>query len=228
MAKMNKAANAEEAVANVGVETPVEKTKQNPLAPTPLSANFADVMGDRPQPTLKAIAEIFEVPQQRLYSIAKQPIAGQVYDARVYNWLSISKFIDKRIGHEGDLFMSMEEVYLAAIAKDEELGSTDKRRGAREGSGNSKPAIDLGDGKSMPARRKEVAVGDDVKLKRYEDIVFKVAFLTETHIVLQVEGKPTLNCLSNWTFNQQLATGTTKVVAPAVATPDNNEIKDAE
>ena len=38
---------------------------------------FEDFIVGKPQPTLKAIAEIFDVPQQRLYSIAKQPVAGQ-------------------------------------------------------------------------------------------------------------------------------------------------------
>ena len=71
--------------------------------------------------------------------------------------------------------------------------------------------IDLGDGKSMPARRKDIAVGDTVYLKKYTD-TFKVVYLTDTHVVLQVEGKPTLNCLSNWTFNQQITDKAPEVV----------------
>ena len=164
---------------------------------------FEDFIVGKPQPTLKAIAEIFDVPQQRLYSIAKQPVAGQVYDARVYNWGAISRFISKRIGKEGDAFQTVEDVYNAAIARDEELASADKRRSPRKGAGSTKAMIDLGDGKSMPARRKDIAVGDTVYLKKYTD-TFKVVYLTDTHVVLQVEGKPTLNCLSNWTFNQQI------------------------
>ena len=163
---------------------------------------FMDVMADKVQPSLRAIADIFEVPQQRIYSVAKQPIAGEVYDARVYNWVAINKFIEKRIGKEGDKFATMEEVYDAAIARDEELATSDKRRGPRS-TGSAKVMIDLGEGKSMPARRKEIAVGDIVYLKKYEN-AFKVVFLTETHVVLQVEGNPVLTCLSNWTFNQQL------------------------
>lgn len=193
MAKLNKKVD-EVAEAEAVVETKV---------------TFADVMADRPQPTLRSIADIFGVPQQRIYSVAKQPIAGQVYDAKVYNWGAISKFIEKRIGKEGDAFQTMEEVYEAAIAHDEELGSQDKRRGSRGTS--AKAMIDLGDGKSMPARRKEVAIGDTVHLKRYEDVDFKVVYLTDTHVVLQVEGKSTLNCLSNWTFNQQLANTKTEL-----------------
>lgn len=169
---------------------------------------FAEVMAGKPQPSLKAIADIFEVPPQRIYSVAKQPVAGEVYDARVYNWGAISKFIEKRIGKEGDKFATMEEVYEAAIAHDEELASSDKRRQSRGGS--SKVMIDCGDGKQIPARRKEVAVGDTVYLKKYAD-AFTAVYLTETHIVLQVAGKPTLTCLSNWTFNQQVASEPAKV-----------------
>ena len=184
--------------------------------------NFLDVMGDRPQPTLRAIAEVFGVPQQRIYSVAKQPVAGQVYDAKVYNWGAISKFISKRIGKEGDEFATMEDVYNAAMAKDEELGASDKRRGSRTGgTGSSKVMIDLGDGKEMPARRKEIAVGDHISLKRYEGVDFEVVYLTDTHVVLQVVGKTVLNCLSNWTFNQQLVTDSksaAKVEATAPAT----------
>lgn len=160
-----------------------------------------EVMAGKPQPSLKSIADIFEVPPQRIYSVAKQPVAGEVYDARVYNWSAINKFIEKRIGHEGDKFATMEEVYDAAIARDEELASTDKRRQSRGGS--SKAMIDCGDGKSLPARRREIALGDVIFLKKYAD-AFKVVYFTETHVVLKVGDKPALTCLSNWTFNQQV------------------------
>ena len=159
---------------------------------------FLEVMEGKAQPSLKAIADVFGVPQQRLYSVAKQPIAGEVYDARVYNWGAISKFIEKRIGKEGDKFATMEEVYEAAVARDEELSLTDKRRGSH---GTSKSLIDLGDGKTMPARKKEINVGDKVVLKGIEEEL-EVVYLTSTHAVLKFG--ETLNCLSNWTFNQKV------------------------
>lgn len=187
-----------------------ENVATNEVATTTTTITFADVMSGKPQPSLKAIADIFEVPPQRIYSVAKQPVAGEVYDARVYNWGAISKFIEKRIGKEGDKFATMEEVYEAAIAHDEELASTDRRRQSRGGS--SKVMIDCGNGKQIPARRKELALGDTVYLKKYAD-TFKVVYLTETHVVLQVEGKSALTCLSNWTFNQQVANEPAKVDA---------------
>lgn len=185
------------------IVTNVESTEVEPMEKETVSLNFKDVIGARPYPSLRAIAEVFDVPPQRIYSIAKQPIAGQVYDKNVYNWDAISKFIIKRIGGADDAYKTLEEVYEACIAKDEELGSADRRRGSR-GAGTPKVMIDLGDGKQMPARRKEVKLGDTVKLKA-QDEKFTVVYLTDTHIVMQVNEGPALTCLSNWTFNQKLA-----------------------
>lgn len=178
-----------------------------------ITTNFLDIMEGKPQPTLKAIAEVFGVPQQRLYSVAKQPKAGEVYDARVYNWDAISRFIAKRIGHEGDAFQTMEEVYDAAMLKDEELAASDKRRTPR---GTAKALIDLGNGKQMPARRKEVAIGDTLYLKKHSE-TFEVVYFTETHVILRVADSPVLTCLSNWTFNQNISDAPAAVEAPADA-----------
>ena len=197
-----------------------ENTNENTTPETLTAITFADIMAGKPQPSLKSIADIFDVPPQRIYSVAKQPVAGEVYDARVYNWGAISRFIEKRIGKEGDKFMTLEEVYEAAIARDDELAASDKRRGSRGGS--TKTMIDCGEGKQIPARRKEIALGDTVFLKKYAD-TFTVVFLTETHVVLQVEGKPALTCLSNWTFNQQYATEPAKAEAPAAESASDAE-----
>lgn len=178
-----------------------------------MAENFKEVMEGKAQPTLKAIAEVLEVPQQRIYSVAKQPIAGEVYDARVYNWDAISKFIAKRIGKEGDKFATFEEVYDAALIKDEELAASDKRRGSR-GTGSTKVMIDLGEGKQMPARRKEVNVGDIIYLKKHAE-EFTAVYVTSTHIVLRCGDAPTLLCLSNWTFNQQVTNAPMVIAADA-------------
>ena len=162
-------------------------------------ATFVEVMENKPQPTLKAIAEIFEVPAQRLYSVAKQPKAGEVYDAHVYNWDAISRFIEKRIGKEGDKFETFEEVYEAAMAKDEELAASDKRRGANR---TARAKIDCGEGKQMPARKGDFAVGDKVCVKKNPGVIYDIVYLTTTHTVLRPQGSDLLTCLSNWTFNQ--------------------------
>lgn len=163
--------------------------------------NFKDYIEGKPQPTLKAIAEVLNVPQQRLYSVAKQPVAGAVYDARVYNWDALSRFIAKRIGKEGDEFATVEELYNAAMAHDEVLVSQDKRRGPRASS-NSK--IDLGNGKKMPTRRTEVEVGQTVYLKGHSG-EYEVVYLTATHVVMQLKETDLLTCMSNWTFNTKVA-----------------------
>lgn len=163
------------------------------------ATNFNEVIEGKEQPSLKAIAIVLEVPQQRLYSVAKQPKAGEVYDAHIYNWDAISKFIAKRIGKDGDAYATFEEVYDEAIKTDAELGASDKRRGPR---GSSKVEIDLGDGKKMPARRKELKVGDKVVLKG-DDKDYEVVMLTDTHTVMQIKDTTVLSCLSNWTMNQK-------------------------
>lgn len=170
------------------------------VADTVTAKTFTEVMSEGAQPTLKAIAEVLGVPQQRLYSVAKQPVAGQIYDARVYNWDAISKFISKRIGKEGDEFATMEDVYHAALERDEELAASDKRRGSH---GSTKVMIDLGEGKSMPGRRKNVSVGNIVKIKDCDESL-EVVYVTDTHVVLKPFGNPTLTTLSNWTFNQKI------------------------
>ena len=172
------------------------------------SNDFTEAMAvaESVQPSLKAIAGVLGVPQQRIYSVAKQPKEGEVYNAHVYNWDAISRFIAKRIGKEGDEYDSFESVLEAAIEMDTEYGASDRRRGPRGTS--SKVMIDLGDGKQMPARRRELNVDDEISLKN-SDSIFVVKMLTDTHAVLQVKDTTLLSCLSNWTLNQKM------VAAPA-------------
>lgn len=68
--------------------------------------------------------------------------------------------------------------------------------------------IDLGDGKQMPARRKELNLGDFISLKN-SDKEYEVVMLTDTHVVLKVKDTTFLTCLSNWTLNQKLVASKT-------------------
>lgn len=183
---------------------------------------FADIMAGKPQPSLRAIADIFEVPAQRIYSVAKQPVAGEIYDARVYNWGAISRFIEKRIGKDGDKFATLDEVYEAAIARDAELATVDRRHASR-GAGSVKAMVELGNGKQIPARKGELAVGDTVYLKKHAE-TFKVVYLTESHVCLIAEGTTVLISLSNWTYNQQ-ATDNPAEPAPETAEAPAEEIE---
>lgn len=169
--------------------------------------DFKSVMESKgKEVSLKAIATVLGLPQQRIYGVAKQPIAGQVFDPHVYNWGAISKLIEKRIGKEGDQFQTVEAVYDAALAADDSFATSDKRRGPH---GASKAEIDLGNGEKMPARRKEIHLDDEIFLKGRKDTL-KVVYFTDTHVVLNSVGTTSLTCLSNWTFNQKVTS------APAV------------
>ena len=53
--------------------------------------DILEIMESKGTPTLKAIAAVFDLPNQRIYSVAKQPKEGEVYDAKVYNWDAITR-----------------------------------------------------------------------------------------------------------------------------------------
>ena len=55
------------------------------------------IMAEKGEVTLKAIAGVFNLPPQRIYSVAKQPKEGVVYDAKVFNWEAIERFINRRL-----------------------------------------------------------------------------------------------------------------------------------
>ena len=151
------------------------------------------------QPSLRAIAEALGTPQQRIYSVSKQPKMGEVYDPKVYNWDAITKFVEKRLSDELPTF---EAVINKALEIDAELAQRDGRRGTRS---SSKELIQVGD-KFVPARKYNFEIGDEVALKN-DGNVYKVVYQTSVSMVLQpiapVESEA-LTCLSNWTLNQKI------------------------
>lgn len=155
------------------------------------------------QPSLRAIAEALDVQQTRIYSVAKQPVAGEVYDAKVYNWGAITRFVEKRIGEDNPKgFMTLEDVVNAALAIDAELSTRDRRRGPSAG-GSSKDMIDVGGGKNIPKRKFEINVGDTVIIKK-SDVIYKAVFVNDASVVLQPEDSLMLTSMSNWTLNQKM------------------------
>ena len=151
------------------------------------------------QPSLRAIAEALGTPQQRIYSVSKQPKMGEVYDPKVYNWDAITKFVEKRLSDELPTF---EAVINKALEIDAELAQRDGRRGTRS---SSKELIKVGD-KFVPARKYNFEIGDEIALKG-DGNVYKVVYQTSVSMVLQpispVESEA-LTCLSNWTLNQKI------------------------
>lgn len=141
-------------------------------------------------PTLKALAAVFDLKPVRLYSVAKQPKEGVVYDAKVYNWDAIERFITRRLDAEKGL-PDLEAVIAKALEIDEELKKTDRRRAPRGEGGSYGQKIEV-DGKMIPARRfanHEMSSGMFVALKG-DPRVYEIVMQTLSHTVLRPVKSP--------------------------------------
>lgn len=141
-----------------------------------------EIMEVKGTPTLKAIAEVFNVPSQRIYSVAKQPKEGEVYDAKVYNWDAIERFITRRLNDE---LPDLESVIDAALVVDAELKERDGRRSSNRGT----PAVQkiTVDGKEIPVRKyKNFEMSEDVYVCLRKDAnVYKIVLQTLSHTCLR-------------------------------------------
>ena len=139
------------------------------------------IMEQKGTPTLKAIAAVFDLPAVRLYSVAKQPKEGEIYDAKVFNWDAIERFVARRF--DADLgIMSLEDVIDKALEIDVELKEKDGRRGS---GGGGVAKIQVGD-KMVPARKFpsfEMDSNAPIVLKK-DPAVYKPVYQTITHTVL--------------------------------------------
>lgn len=135
-------------------------------------------------PTLKAIAKVFDLNPVRLYSVAKQPKEGEVYDAHVYNWDAIERFINRRLDADKGL-ATLEDVIAKALEIDVELKETDGRR--NRGNGVPYGAKIEVDGKMVAKRRFanfEMENGQLVTLKGDAE-VYAIVLQTASHTVLR-------------------------------------------
>ena len=82
--------------------------------------NIEKIMAELGTPSLKAFAGVFDLNPVRFYSVAKQPKEGVVYDAKVFNWDAIERFITRRLDAEKGL-ATLEDVVKAALVVEEEL-----------------------------------------------------------------------------------------------------------
>lgn len=140
------------------------------------------LMADMGTPSLKAFAGVFDLNPVRFYSVAKQPKEGVVYDAKVYNWDAIERFIERRLDPEKGL-ATLEDVITKALEIEEELKKTDGRR--RSG-GAAASKIEV-DGKMIPQRRYEsfeMANNQPVTLKKDPE-VYAIVLQTASHTVLR-------------------------------------------
>ena len=148
--------------------------------------NIEQIMETMGQPTLKAIAAVFDLNPVRLYSVAKQPKEGVVYDAKVYNWDAIERFITRRLDADQGL-ATLADVIEAALKKDEELKANDGRRSSNRGEGSAWNAKVEVDGQMVAKRRFanfEMANGCLVTLKKDAE-VYAIVLQTATHTVLR-------------------------------------------
>lgn len=148
--------------------------------------NIERIMAEKGMPTLKAIAKVFELNPVRLYSVAKQPKEGVVYDAKVYNWDAIERFINRRLDADKGL-ATLEDVIDAALVADEELKQSDGRRRGNRGEGTGYGAKIEVDGKMVAKRRFanfEMENGQPVVLKKDPE-VYAIVLQTASHTVLR-------------------------------------------
>ena len=169
---------------------------------------ITEIMETLGTPTLKAIAAVFDVPTQRIYSVAKQPKEGEVYDAKVFNWDAIERFITRRLDAEKGL-ATIEDVIKAALVKDTELKEQDGRRSANRGEGKNEKIVV--DGKEVAVRKYknfEMEADTYVCLRKDAD-VYKIVMQTLTHTVLRpvnADGtfaSESVKCISNSMLNMK-------------------------
>ena len=148
--------------------------------------NIEKIMETMGQPSLKAIAAVFELNPVRLYSVAKQPKEGVVYDAKMYNWDAIERFINRRLNPDKGL-ASLEDVISAALVEDEKLKTQDGRRSSNRGEGAAWNAKIEVDGHMIAKRRFanfEMENGCLVTLKKDAE-VYAIVLQTASHTVLR-------------------------------------------
>ena len=165
-----------------------------------------EIMEVKGTPTLKAIAEVFNVPSQRIYSVAKQPKEGEVYDAKVYNWDAIERFITRRLNDE---LPDLDAVIDAPLAVDVELKERDGRRSSNRGT----PVVQkiTVDGKEIPVRKyKNFEMDEGVYVCLRKDAnVYKIVLQTLSHTCLRPVGpdgefcSETVKVISNSMLNMK-------------------------
>ena len=150
-----------------------------------MANNIEKIMAEQGTPSLKAIALVFGLNPVRLYTVAKQPKEGEIYDAHVYNWDAIERFINRRLDADKGL-ATLEDVIAAAMVKDAELKETDGRRRGNNGEGGYGAKIEV-DGKMIAKRRfahYEMENDHLIALKKDAE-VYAIVMQTASHTVLR-------------------------------------------
>ena len=162
--------------------------------------------------TLKAFALALDVPATRLYSIAKRPVVGQVYDPAAKNWDALNEFFCGKLAAPEAAFATMEELVAAAAEKDAWLA---QNATVRTATGSN--LIDV-DGGKMPKRKTAMfEMGDERESLicfKHDAAVYKMVYQTLGYTVIREVNedgsfaKEEIRVISNATLN-------TKCVAPS-------------
>lgn len=100
------------------------------------SKNILDIVRDlgAETPSMRAFALTMNISANRLYAMAKKPIAGAVYDPEATNWDSISEFtmtkLNTNLAADGEpeiIYTDLSALVAAAIEKDTYLKTTGAR-----------------------------------------------------------------------------------------------------
>lgn len=146
-------------------------------------------------PTLKAFAQVMGVQPNRLYSVAKQPKVGEIYDSHVYNWDALDRFMFIRL-KEG---VTLEEFVQSALVADEAIKEADGRH--RPNNPPKKTNIGGVDGtlRLYPSFEK----GSGWYILLYDDEnIYDIAVQTATHSVLVPLGGSRPKVISNTMLNK--------------------------
>lgn len=132
-------------------------------------------------PTLKALATAIGLPAPRLYSVAKQPQEGMVYDAKAFNWDALERFVERRLDAEKGIG-TLEEVAAKAAEAEIALRESD---GRHKGGKATIDTIEV-DGKTIPVRKfSNFEIGAELPVVLKGDTaVYKIVYQTVSHTVL--------------------------------------------
>ena len=161
-------------------------SNEKKIAESPFTNNIERIMAELGTPSLKAFAGVFDLNPVRFYSVAKQPKEGVVYDAKVFNWDAIERFIIRRLDADRGL-ATLEDVVKAALLVEEELKKSDGRRSSNRGEGSAYGAKIEVDGKMVAKRRFanfEMENDQLVTLKKDPE-VYAIVLQTASHTVLR-------------------------------------------
>ena len=185
--------------------------------------------------TLKQLATVLGVPMERIRTVARKPITGQLYDPKAINWDAIDAFVSNRL--ERTDFDSIEEVYEAAA---QVVTSTGRALGGSAAPKKMLKAIDVAgydeDGTAIvceiattPERKGDLAVGDLITEKK-TGVKCEVVYVDETIVAYKAitdhdeDTYVLTHSIGNRNFNSKFVVGE---YTPTASTTDA-DTEDAE